>query len=320
MGEMISIDELRKIKGIGNKTIKEVKDYLQIKKELERESNEILKIIPPKEINIPLNSVYCGESVEFMRKNIPDSSIDLVVTSPPYDNLREYNGYEFNYKTMLSEIYRVLKKGGTCVWVVGDATINGSETGTSFKQALYAKDIGFNLHDTMIYQKDACPFPETNRYYPSFEYMFILSKGKPKTTNLIMDKPNKRFGEKITGTGRNPDGTLKPHIAVKNKTNRVVKEFGVRTNVWLYSVGKWKTTKDEYAYEHPAIFPEALAQDHILTWSNEGDIILDPMCGSGTTCKMAKLNDRKFIGVDISEEYVEIAKNRIKNHRKDEDK
>jgi len=141
--------------------------------------------------------------------------------------------------------------------------------------------------------------------------MFVLSKGKPKTANLIMDKPNKRFGEKITGTGRNPDGTLKQHTAVKNKTNRVVKEFGVRTNVWLYSVGKWKVTKDDYAYKHPAIFPEQLVKDHILTWSNPGDIVFDPFLGSGTTAKMALLNNRNFIGFEISEEYCEIAEQRI---------
>jgi site-specific DNA-methyltransferase (adenine-specific) len=260
-----------------------------------------------------------GDCLELM-KDIPENSIDLTVTSPPYDNLRSYNGNNDKWnasvwKSVITDLFRITKDGGVVVWVVNDATIKGSETGTSFRQALHFMDCGFNLHDTMIYQKDACPFPETNRYYPSFEYMFILSKGKPKTTNLIMDKPNKRFGEKITGTGRNPDGTLKPHIAVKNKTNRVVKEFGVRTNVWLYSVGKWKITKDEYAYEHPAMFPEQLAQDHIITWSNPGDIVFDPFMGSGTTGKMAVLNGRKFIGVELDDEYFEIAKRRISEAR-----
>jgi len=258
-----------------------------------------------------------GDCLELM-KDIPDKSIDLTVTSPPYDNLRSYNGivaWNFEmFKGVAKELFRITKPGGVVVWIVGDATIKGSETGTSFKQALFFMECGFNLHDTMIYQKDACPFPETNRYYPSFEYMFILSKGKPKTANLIMDKPNKRFGEKITGTGRNPDGTLKQHTAVKNNTNRVVKEFGVRTNVWLYSVGKWKMTKDEYAYQHPAIFPEQLVQDHIITWSNPGDVVLDPFLGSGTTAKMAILNGRNFIGIELDDEYFEIAKQRIERH------
>jgi len=249
-------------------------------------------------------------------KEIPDDFIDLTVTSPPYDNLRYYtNEVTWNFekfKEVAKELFRITKPGGVVVWVVGDATINGSETGTSFRQALFFKDCGFNLHDTMIYQKDTCPFPETNRYYPAFEYMFVFSKGKPKTVNLIADKPNKNFGKKVTGTERKPDGTLKPHTAVKNKTNRTVKKFGVRTNVWLYSVGKWKTTKDEYAYKHPAMFPEQLAEDHILTWSNPGDIVFDPFLGSGTTAKMAVLNDRKYIGFEISKEYFDIASQRLK--------
>jgi DNA modification methylase len=271
---------------------------------------------------LELNKFYIGESVQWMKENLPDDFIDLTVTSPPYDNLRTYKGFEFDYKAMLKELYRVTKKGGVVVWIVNDATINGSETGASFKQALYAKEeVGFNLHDTMIYQKDACPFPETNRYYPAFEYMFIFSKGKPKTANLIADKPNKTYGEKITGTGRNSDGTLKPHTAVKNKTNRTVKKFGVRTNVWLYSVGKWKITKDKIAYKHPAIFPDKLAEDHILSWSIEGDIVFDPMCGAGTTCKMVWLNNRKFIGVDMGEEYInDICIPRLKSYGWNEDK
>ena len=265
-------------------------------------------------MNRDYNYITLGDCVELM-KEIPDDFIDLTVTSPPYDNLRDYNNevtWNFEkFKEVAKELFRITKPGGVVVWVVGDATIKGSETGTSFRQALYFKEIGFNLHDTMIYQKDACPFPETNRYYPAFEYMFVFSKGKPKTVNLIADKPNKRYGEKITGNERNPDGTLKPRAAVKNKTNKVVKEFGVRTNVWQYSPGYNKSTKDKYAYKHPAIFPEQLVQDHILTWSNPGDIVFDPFLGSGTTAKMAVLNDRKYIGFEISKEYFDIACQRL---------
>jgi site-specific DNA-methyltransferase (adenine-specific) len=264
-------------------------------------------------MNRDYNYIALGDCVELM-KEIPDDFIDLTVTSPPYDNLRDYDKVTWTFekfKEIAKELFRITKPCGVVVWVVGDATINGSETGTSFRQALYFKEIGFNLHDTMIYQKDSCPFPETNRYYPAFEYMFIFSKGKPKTVNLIADKPNKTYGEKITGTARNSDGTLKPHTAVKNKTNRTVKKFGVRTNVWLYSVGKWKITKDKYAYKHPAMFPEQLAEDHILTWSNPGDIVFDPFLGSGTTAKMAVLNDRKYIGFEVSKAYFDIACQRL---------
>lgn len=250
------------------------------------------------------------DCLEGMRK-LPDSCIDLTVTSPPYDNLRDYNNevtWNFEkFKEIAKELFRITKPGGVVVWVVGDATIKGSETGTSFKQALYFKEIGFNLHDTMIYRKDSCPFPDKVRYYASFEYMFVLSKGKPKSVNLITDKPNKWAGQKVHGTVRQANGKM----ATKNNTGRVTREFGVRQNVWDYSVGKWKTTKDEYAYKHPAIFPEQLAEDHIISWSNPGDIVLDPFLGSGTTAKMALLNNRNFIGFEISKEYCEIAEQRI---------
>ncbi len=261
--------------------------------------------------NVKLNHIYHGDCVDVMR-TFPEGVIDLTVTSPPYDNLRTYKGYDFNFEEIAKELYRVTKDGGVVVWVVGDATIKGSETGTSFRQALYFKEIGFNLHDTMIYQKDACPFPETNRYYPMFEYMFVFSKGKPKTVNLIADKPNKRHGEKVaSSTQRQPDGKTVKVSANKTDPTRTVKKYGVRGNVWQYSPGYNKSTTDEIAYKHPAIFPEQLAQDHILSWSNPGDIVLDPMCGSGTTCKMAKLNGRNYIGIDIAEEYVEMARRRV---------
>ena len=250
-----------------------------------------------------------------LMKDLPDNCIDLTVTSPPYDNLREYNGestWNFEvFQEIAKELFRITKPGGVVVWVVADATIKGSETGTSFRQALYFKEIGFNLHDTMIYMKDSCQFPETNRYYQIFEYMFVFSKGKPKTVNLIADKPNKTYGEKIRGTDRQPDGTLKTCSAVKNNTNKTVKEFGVRPNVWLYNIGYNKVTKDKYAYRHPAIFPEQLARDHILTWSNPGDVVFDPFLGSGTTAKMAVLTDRHYIGFEISKEYYDIACQRI---------
>lgn len=251
-----------------------------------------------------LNKIYQGDCLEVM-KTFDDECIDLTVTSPPYDNLRDYKGYTFDFEGIAKELFRITKQGGVVVWIVGDATINGSETGTSFKQALYFKEIGFNLHDTMIYQKTGIPFPETNRYYPCFEYMFILSKGKPKTTNLISDKNNLAFGSKVSGKQRQKDGTTKVMSAVKLKLNKEVKESGIRWNVW--KIANICENKD-----HPATFPNQLARDHIFSWSNEGDIVLDPMCGSGTTCKMAKLNGRKFIGIEISPEYCKIAEDRLR--------
>lgn len=252
-----------------------------------------------------------GDCLELMR-GIPDGSVDLTVTSPPYDNLRTYNGFEWDFEGVARELYRITKDGGVVVWVVGDATINGSETGTSFRQALYFKECGFNIHDTMIYDKGSCRFPDTTRYYQSFEYMFVFSKGKPKTFNPICDRKNKCAGEKIQATTeRNRDGSLRKTSAETNNTGRTIREYGFRFNIWQIPAGKGKSTLDNYAFEHPAIFPESLAKDHIISWSNPGDVVFDPFLGSGTTAKMAVLNDRHYIGFELSGEYFDIACKRL---------
>ena len=218
-----------------------------------------------------------------------DSSIDLVVTSPPYDNLRNYNGNIFQwsfdkFKLIAKELYRVMKTGGVVVWIVDDATKNGSETGTSFRTALQFKDIGFNLYDTMIYAKNN-PIPLTHRRYEqSFEYMFVFSKGKPKTFHPIMEicttsGKSGRFRQKSDG------------ILMDAHKKEITKGKKIKGNIWYYSVGSMNSTTDSIAYKHPATFPEELAKDHILSWTNEEDVILDPFCGSGTTCKMAFLNN-----------------------------
>lgn len=249
-----------------------------------------------------VNTVICGDCLETM-KRMPDDSIDLTITSPPYDNLRDYKGYSFDFKNIAKELYRITKQGGVVVYVVGDATINGSETGTSFKQALYFKEIGFSLYDTMIYIKNNCPFPQRNRYNQIFEYMFVFSKELPSTTNILRRKNNYGSFTKITSYRQKTGETKKQNILTKTISN-----YG---NVWLYDGGYQKSSKDKIAFKHPATFPEKLAQDHIISWSNKGDIVLDPMCGSGTTCKMAKKLGRKYIGMDISKEYCEIAKRRL---------
>ncbi len=248
-----------------------------------------------------LNHIYHGDCVDVMR-TFPDGVIDLTVTSPPYDNLRTYKGYDFNFEEIAKELYRVTKDGGVVVWVVGDATVKGSETGTSFKQALYFKDIGFRLHDTMIWNKGkfSAVGALKTRYAPVFEYMFVLSKGRPKTFNPIKDRKNKTAGQKITGRIRQKDGSFKE----KSTVGKITKEYGQRFNIWEQAPQQGNNI-------HPAPFPEQLAQDHILSWSNVGDLVFDPMCGSGTTCKMAKLNRRNYIGIDIAEEYVELARRRV---------
>lgn len=252
------------------------------------------------------NRIYNEDCLVGLR-DIPDEYIDLTVTSPPYDNLRDYNGYSFDFENIAKEMYRVTKPGGVVVWIVNDMTIKGSETGTSFKQALFFKDIGFNLHDTMIWKKTGCQFPETVRYYPNFEYMFIFSKGKPKAVNLITDRENRSAGVLIHGTDRQRDGTTIPSTAVRNGISRKVKKYGVRYNVWEMPACQSNLER----VGHPAQFPEKLAKDHILSWSNPGDIVLDPFMGSGTVAKMAMVNNRRYIGFEISREYCDIANKRL---------
>lgn len=233
-------------------------------------------------------------------KKMPDNFVDLVVTSPPYDNLREYNGYVFDFEPIAKELYRVLKSGGVIVWVVNDKKEKGSKTLTSFKQALFFKEIGFNIHDVMIWEKCTFSSPIPNMYHNVFEYMFILSKGKPKAFNPIIDKVNKKAGTKTKTTFREANGET------TNRSEKTVNDFGKRYNVWRIN-----EVKNNMNGKHPAIFPEQLANDHIISWSNENDLIYDPFAGSGTTGKMAILNKRKCIMSEISAEYCDIIKKRL---------
>lgn len=251
------------------------------------------------------NRVYNENCLDTMKK-MEDGFIDLTVTSPPYDNLRTYNGYSFPFEEIARELFRVTKEGGVLVWVVGDATTNGSETGTSFKQALYFMECGFKLFDTMIYAKPPRGAVGNNKgYWQTFEYMFVLSKGSPKTINLICDRENQESRNGDRGTKRYENGDL------KSIQRGGYGKLGRRTNIWEYKVGKGKSTKDTVAHQHPAIFPESLAQDHILSWSNKGDLIYDPFMGSGTTAKMCVLNGRSFIGSEISRQYCEVIEDRL---------
>lgn len=255
---------------------------------------------------VELNKIFNTDCLKGLAE-IDDKSIDMVITSPPYDDLRTYNGYSFNFEETAKELFRVLKDGGVIVWVVGDSTTKGSENGTPFKQALYFKEIGFNLHDTMIWNKGSFAFPSKNTYHQVFEFMFVFSKGKPKALNFIKDRKNLYVG--IRGaSGRKKNGE-------RNMGKSLVRdEFGKRFNIWNYPIGGGHSSKDKIAFQHPAIFPEELAEDHIISWSNEGDIILDPFMGSGTTAKMSILNNRKFIGFEISEEYCKIAEERLQKY------
>ena len=234
---------------------------------------------------------------------LPGDCIDLTVTSPPYDKLRDYDGYSFDAGRIAEGLYRVTKPGGVVVWVVGEH-INGGRSMTSFEQALLFRDCGFTVHDVMIYQKKNTPFMRSNAYTNAWEFMLVFSKGGPPKTFNPLKTPTVRSGEELLTHNKLPDGVNKKKRARLNPEK-------TRTNIWAYAVGLGGTTSDKVAFQHPAVFPEKLAADHIRSWSNPGDLVLDPMCGSGTTCKMALLHGRRYLGIDISPTYIEIARQRL---------
>ena len=242
--------------------------------------------------------LYTGDNVSVMRQQVTDNSVQLTVTSPPYDNLRTYNGFAWDFESVARELYRVTKPGGVVVWVVADATVNGSETGTSFRQALYFKECGFKLHDTMVWCKPNPVPTQSTRYQAAIEYMFVFSKGRPAVTHILREPSKEAGGKHCKHRSRGAEH------ANNDEGVYVTAETKIRSNFWTVTVGSGVGS-------HPAQFPEALARDHILSWSNPGDTVLDPFLGSGTTGKMAVELGRKFIGIEISEEYLKIAQTRI---------
>ena len=274
--------------------------------EEQKPNNSTETAILPMQCYVPcgleLNKIYNESNLDTM-KRMPDNFVDLTVTSPPYDNLRNYKGFDFPFEDIAKELYRVLKIGGVIVWVVNDSTQNGSETGTSFRQALHFIDCGFNLHDTMIYRKiNYIPLTH-NRYEQEFEYMFVLSKGKPKTFNPIMVK-NKLAGKKYNP--KRPRDYDNHSIRHNRDEMLTYKEEAIKGNIFEYIAGAGSD-----ATNHPAPFPEMLAGEMILSWSNEGDVVYDCFGGSGTTAKMAHKLKRNWILSEISSEYVQIAEKRI---------
>jgi site-specific DNA-methyltransferase (adenine-specific) len=249
---------------------------------------------------LPLDKIILGDNCEVMRM-MPSQSIDLVVTSPPYDDLRTYGGHSWDFYGVAWNLKRLLKPGGVIVWIVADGVNDGDESGSSWEQARHFKSIGMKLHDTMIYQKTTFSKPCPNRYHDVWEYCFVLSNGGVKTFNPLMDRKNSNAGRKTSVTIRERDGSI------TRGYDRTVAEYGKRWNVWQCDSAR----NDRDNGDHPAPFPESLARDHILSWSNEGDVVLDPFSGSGTTAKMAKHNGRRFIGIEVNPEYVEISRERL---------
>jgi len=250
-------------------------------------------------------TLYLGDCLEIL-PTLP--KVDAVITSPPYDNLREYGGHAWDFEGIALALSKGLEDGGVIVWVVGDSVIDGSESGTSFTQALYFKSLGLRLHDTMIYWKNCFQFPDKSRYSQVFEYMFILSNGTPKTTNIfrVPTVKENRIVSKASSY-RKADGLVVPMKYETGKDERNAE------NVWIYEVGYGKSAVDKDAYDHPAIFPERLAIDHARSWTKDNETILDPFMGSGTTGVACMNLGRKFIGVEIEPKYFAIACERIEN-------
>ena len=267
-------------------------------------------------IRVKLIPFYCEEKVRLYHGDCTSlmpflGQVDLTVTSPPYDDLREYNGYSFDFESAAGHLFDLTKDGGVVIWIVADQTTDGSESGTSFKQALYFKQIGFNLHDTMIWTKNTLPLTH-NRYEQAFEYMFVFSKGVPKTFCPLTEKSKYAGVEKSIFSECAASADKNSKLFAKRGKVTKVKQFKRRNNVWYHPVGFVHTTSDKAAFDHPAVLPESLARDHILSWSAPGDVVFDPFAGSGTTLKMARNLGRQAVGVEISADYCRIVKDRLK--------
>ena len=257
---------------------------------------------------LELENIYQENCLDTLSR-LPADVIDMTITSPPYDDLRDYNGYHFPVEEIAAGLFAKTKPGGVVVWVVGDRTVNGNETLSSFRHALTFQEAGFRVHDTMIYAKNN-PIPSDcgKRYRQCFENMFCFSKGQPKTFNPLMQpiKQEKAFKSfRITKVGRND--LAHDHVAPKERKVN---------NIFFYNVGT-SSSKDKIAFEHPAIFPEQLVEDQIRTWTDEGDLVYDCFMGSGTTAKVAHLLKRRWFGSEISDEYVRIAHERLAAHISD---
>lgn len=259
-----------------------------------------------------IDEIHLGGCVDAMRR-LPDECIDMTLTSPPYDRVRAYGGDLLDFDTFQAvarELHRITRPGGVVVWVVADGIDDHTESCTSARQRLYFREVGFKVYNTLVMARTGSRWPSRIRYGDSLEYAFVLSKGKPKSVHLLRDKPNRQAGLVYNDSPRPLAQRERPLPTVKG---RPISAFGVRSAVWTYSTGGQTTTRDRYAYDHPALMPERMAEDHILSWSRLGDVVFDPMAGAGTTCKMALLNHRRFLGFEINPHYHDIAVRRLRD-------
>ena len=253
-----------------------------------------------------INSIICGDSAEVL-KNFPDNSIDMVVTSPPYDGLRDYNGFSLDLHKIGKEIYRVLKDGGIAVMVIQDATKDFAKSLTSFRTIVdWCDNVGFRLFETVIYHKNGTEGAWwKQRFRVDHEYMPIFMKGKkPQYFNKEPLKiPSKHGGKVMSGSGnRRTDGTLSETV------RRPINTMKCRGTVWDYLMAG---DKNPLKRKHPAVFPDKIPYDCIQCFCPEGGLVLDPFIGCGSTAVMAKVLGRNYIGIDISREYCDLAEERI---------
>lgn len=256
-------------------------------------------------------SLVCCDCVEGMRA-LPPASVPLTVTSPPYDDLRDYGAHTWDFEKFMlvaSQLWRVTMPGGALCWVVGDQIRDGGQTGSSFRQALYLKGLGFRLHNTLVIEKQLARGISKVRYGVAPEFVFVFSKGRPRSINLIRDKANKFGGQLMRFSTRGRDGTT------SDTEKALIRPFGVRGNVWRYTTGSRVTAKERYAFQHPALMPEKLAKDLIVSWSKPGDLVLDPFGGAGTTAKMALLNHRRYLSIEAHAPYHGLAVRRLADAR-----
>ena len=257
-------------------------------------------------MQIQVNKIICEDNITYL-KTLPDECIDFVITSPPYDALRDYNGYKLDLHGLGVELLRVLKDGGICVMVIQDSTRDFAKSLTSFRTIVdWCDNIGFRLFECNIYNRQGTEGAWwKKRFRVDHEYMPIFLKGKrPQYFDKENIKiPSKHGGKIMTGA----------NIRTKNGQtgSRKVKINPTKCPGTVMTFGNTCGGESKLKSKHPAVFPNMLAYDMIECFCPEDGTVLDPFNGSGTTTLAAKCLGRNYIGIDVSEEYNKIARERL---------
>lgn len=263
-------------------------------------------------MNLPINTILHGDSAEVMQ-SFPDKCIPLTVTSPPYAKMRLYGGHDYTWETFKSvatQLVRITMEGGVICWVVRNQIVKERENLQAEKEKLFfADDLGLWPHQTIIGAPKGVPLPQSRRYASNFDYVYVFSKGHPRIVNIIRDRRNSRFGDlKSNRLIRESNGSER--LACGGEY--AIAKWGFRSNLWSYSTGGNHTATDRISAKHPARMGEPLAEDLIISFSKPGDLVFDPFAGAGTSLKMALLNQRQWLGVEIFDEYVELIEKRMR--------